>query len=329
VLDGGTLGSRKHINLPGVRVNLPSLSEKDKKDIAFAIEQDVDFVALSFVRSAADINDARAIIDAAEGHQRIIAKIENQEGVDRFEEIVDTADAIMVARGDLGVEVDIELLPVLQRMMVKRCATVGKPVIVATHLLESMLKNPMPTRAEVSDVANAVFEQADAVMLSGETATGAHPARCVQIIDRIARRIEQEQGYDFYLNRPPPQNMRENLAQSACRLADSLGSRAIVVITRRGYFGQLVASYRPKNAMIYAFTNMSTSRRKLLLSRAVIPFRMDLSKDPEKTISGAMEKLRERNLVPEDHPVVVVSDFATATGELVTGLQVRRIDKKG
>ena len=323
VLDGGKLGSRKHVNLPGVRVNLPSITKKDLEDIEFAIQQDVDFIALSFVRGVADVEEVRAIVDAAGGHQRLIAKIENQEGVSNFDEILKAGDGIMVARGDLGVEVAYEELPVLQRDMIRRCAIAGKPIIVATHLLESMIDNPLPTRAEVTDVANAVYEQADAIMLSGETAAGKYPVRCVEVLDTIARRIETVRALDFYKERPAPDSQRAHIAQGACRLADSLGARAIVVMTRRGQFGQLVASYRPKSAVIYAFTNMSTTRRKLWLIRSVVPLRMNLSSDPEKTIVNALAKLREREIIGPGEPVVVVSDVATATGDLVTSIQVR------
>jgi pyruvate kinase len=321
VLDGGTLGSRKHINLPGVRVNLPSITEKDKKDIEFAIENDLDFIALSFVRSPQDVIDAREIIQAKGGHARIIAKIENQEGVDNFEQILEVADGIMVARGDLGVEVPIEELPRIQRHIVHRCTVAGKPVIVATHLLESMIDSPTPTRAEVTDVANAVYEQADAIMLSGETATGKYPERCVQMLDRIARRVEKEPGHDFLTEREP-HGIREELARSACRLADSLNAPAIVVMTRRGMLGQMVASYRPDKAIIYAFTNMSTTRRKLWLLRSVVPFKMDFSNDPEKTIRSAFERLRQRNRVLPGDPIVVVTDVA-AGGENVSSIQIR------
>ena len=298
-------------------------SLKDLEDIEFAIQQDVDFIALSFVRGVADVEEVRAIVDAAGGHQRLIAKIENQEGVSNFDEILKAADGIMVARGDLGVEVAYEELPVLQRDMIRRCAIAGKPIIVATHLLESMIDNPLPTRAEVTDVANAVYEQADAIMLSGETAAGKYPVRCVEVLDTIARRIETVRALDFYKERPAPDSQRAHIAQGACRLADSLGARAIVVMTRRGQFGQLVASYRPKSAVIYAFTNMSTTRRKLWLIRSVVPLRMNLSSDPEKTIVNALAKLREREIIGPGEPVVVVSDVATATGDLVTSIQVR------
>ncbi|MBC7173309.1 MAG: pyruvate kinase [Polyangiaceae bacterium] len=324
VVDGGTLGSRKHVNLPGVRVNLPSITAKDRQDIAFAIENELDFIALSFVRRAEDVLEAREIVDTAGGHQRIVAKIENHEGVDNFEGILGVTDAIMIARGDLGVEVPFEELPVLQREMVRLAAIAGKPIIVATHLLESMIQHPMPTRAEVTDVANAVYEQADAIMLSGETATGKHPVRCVEVMDTIARRIEGSRSLEFFKQRPRPETGREHLAQSACRLADSIEAKAIAVITRRGLFGELVASYRPTHSVIYAFTNMSNVRRKLWLNRAVVPFRIEFSNDAEKTIQTALKKLRADGGVPAGEKVVVVSDVPTANGA-VTSIQVRTL----
>ncbi|MCB1325184.1 MAG: pyruvate kinase [Spirochaetales bacterium] len=324
VLEGGTLGSRKHINLPGVRVKLPSITDKDRRDIQFAVEQDLDFVALSFARSADDILTARKLIEDAGGHARIIAKIENQEGLDNFEGICEVADAIMIARGDLGVEIPLEDLPVIQRHLVQSCARIGRPVIVATHLLESMIQNPMPTRAEVTDVSNAIYEQADAIMLSGETAAGKYPEKCVQVLDRIARRIEKESGLGFHTLHEP-ENTRDELARSACRLADALKAPAIVVITRRGVLAHQVASYRPAHSIIYAFTNMSSTRRKLWLVRSVVPFMLDFSKDPEKTIRMAFRKLRQRNRVLIGDQIVVVSDVA-AGGEHITSIQVRVFD---
>ncbi len=324
VLDGGTLGSRKHINLPGVRVNLPSISEQDKSDIRFGLEHDVDFLAVSFVRSAEALREARRVILEAGGHHaRLIAKIENQEGIDHLDEIIAESDGVMVARGDLGVEVPFAELPAAQRTMVRKCAIAGKPVIVATHLLESMIEHPMPTRAEVSDVANAVYEQTDAIMLSGETATGLHPVRCVEVLDQIARRTEKEEGLGFHTLRTP-ETVREQLANSACRLADSLGAPAIVVITRTGRLGQLVSSFRPRSAIIYAFTNVSTARRALWLSRSVVPFEMALSDEPEHTVVDAFARLRAHDrLVPGD-AIVVVSDVATSRGD-VTAIQVRTV----
>lgn len=320
VLDGGRLGSRKHINLPGIRVNLPSITEKDRRDIQFAMKHELDFIALSFVRSPTDVLEARELVGDA--NMKLIAKIENQEGVDNFAEILKVADGIMVARGDLGVEVDFRELPVIQRRIVRDCARAGKPVIVATHLLESMRDAPMPTRAEVTDVATAVYEQADAIMLSGETASGKYPVRCIEVMDGIAKRIEREPGLDFHLARIPD-GAREEVARAACRVADSLRAPAIVVITRRGLLGQLVASNRPQSAIIYAFTNMSNVRRKLWLNRSVVPFVIDFSKNPEKTIQTALEKLAQRNRVLPGDPVVVITDV-TSTGVSFPSIQVRR-----
>ncbi len=325
VLDGGVLGSRRHINLPGVRINLPSISEQDVADLRFAVEHDVDFLAVSFVRSAEAVRDARRIIAEAGGHpMRIVAKIENQEGLDNLDEIIAETDGVMVARGDLGVEVEYALLPVAQRDMVRRCTIAGKPVIVATHLLESMIDNPMPTRAEVTDVANAVYEQVDAVMLSGETATGKYPVRCVSVLDRIARRIEKERGLELHRDREP-QSIREQLARSACLLADSLGSRAIVVITMRGLLGQLVSSFRPRGAIIYAFTTTDTVRRRLWLSRAVVPFTLDLTEEPEQAVLHAVERLRAHDRLVSGEPVVIVANVATSHGH-VNAIQVRTME---
>jgi pyruvate kinase len=325
VIDGGMLGSRRHVNLPGIRVKLPSITDKDRRDIAFGLAHGVDFIAPSFVRSAGDVREVRGILDDARSSARIIAKIENQEGVDNFDEILNAADGVMVARGDLGVEVPIRELPVLQRRIVRACALSGKPVIVATHLLESMISNALPTRAEVTDVANAVFEQADALMLSGETGAGEHPVRCVQVLDDITRRIEKEPGLGFSAERTA-QTPREELARSASRLADSLKSRAIVVITRRGRLAQLVASYRPKSAIIYAFTNMSSARRKLWLVRSVVPMMTRLSRDPERTVQHALDRLKQRNRLLPGDPIVVVSDVLAGLKK-IPSIQVRRFEE--
>jgi pyruvate kinase len=323
VLDGGTLGSRRHVNLPGVRVQLPSITQKDHEDIAFGVRHNVDFIAPSFVRAADDVIEVRRILDQAKSSARIIAKIENREGVDNFEAILAVADGIMVARGDLGVEVPIRELPVIQRRIVRACARAGKPVIVATHLLESMIKHPLPTRAEVTDVANAVYEQADALMLSGETSAGDYPVRCVQVLDDIARHIEKEPGLDSEDRRA--ETPREELARAAARLADSLEARAIVVITRRGRLAQLVAGYRPKTAIVYAFTNMSSVRRKLWLLRSVVPMMTRLSRDPERTIAHAFKRLKQRNRALAGDPIVVVSDVL-AGAHKVSSVQVRQFE---
>ncbi|MDB6032181.1 MAG: pykF, partial [Verrucomicrobiales bacterium] len=197
VLTPGVLGSRRHINLPGVRVSLPALTAKDLKDIDVGLELNVDYVALSFVREAKDLMQLRAVLSKSAQPPQMIAKIEDQQALNNLTEIIQQADGIMVARGDLGIEIPYEELPIVQRKIVKACHRVGKPVIVATHMLESMIENPLPTRAEVTDVANAVFEQADAIMLSGETTVGKYPLKCIEVFDRIAQRIERSGGAGY------------------------------------------------------------------------------------------------------------------------------------
>ena len=204
VLDGGILGSKKHVNLPGIRVNLPAITQKDKEDILFALDRELDYIALSFVREASDVLQLRQLILEHKPEKastiKIIAKIEDQQGVKNLEEIIKVSDGIMVARGDLGVEIDLAELPNTQRLIVRLCAEYGKRVIVATHLLESMIENPIPTRAEVTDVANAVYEEADAIMLSGETTIGKHPLRCIKQLDAIARATEVKSVRGFIKN---------------------------------------------------------------------------------------------------------------------------------
>src|SRR5450759_4700782 len=198
VLTAGKLGSRRHINLPGVKVSLPALTAKDIKDVRLGLEVGVDLIALSFVREARDLLQLKELFEPGKFHPLVIAKIEDQQAVTNLESIVQEADGIMVARGDLGIEIPYEELPIVQRRIVKTCLRVGKPVIVATHMLESMIESPMPTRAEVTDVANAVFEQADAIMLSGETTVGKYPLKCIEVFDRIARRIERSGGANYF-----------------------------------------------------------------------------------------------------------------------------------
>jgi pyruvate kinase len=323
VLDGGKLGSRKHINLPGIRVNMPSITPKDHKDILFGLSEDIDFVALSFVRTAEDVLQCRKIIEENGGHAQIIAKIEDQEGVRNLDEIVKVADGVMVARGDLGVEVELEELPIIQRRIIRQCLIAGKRVIVATHLLESMIENPTPTRAEVTDVANAVYEGADAIMLSGETTVGKHPVRCVEMMHKISMRMETL-GEAGYSDQKIPADQKEEMAKSAARLADNLGSPAIVVITRRGITANNLSSFRPKSAIIHAFTNMTSVRRKLWLNRGVIPYRIDFSSDPEKTIQLAIETLRKNGSVSPGDKVVVLSDVIAGSGRVET-IQIRDV----
>src|SRR5438132_1267568 len=230
VMTPGTLGSRRHINLPGVRVNLPPLTKKDIADVGLGIELGVDFVALSFVREASDIAELRRLLQGKKSTARIVAKIEDQAAVHSIDAIINAADIIMVARGDLGIECPMEELPIIQRRIVKMSVRLGKPVVVATHMLESMILNPIPTRAEITDVANAVFEQADAIMLSGETSVGRYPVECVQVLHRVALRIERSGGAG-YAKGALLEDVRQKTVASAVVLANSLQDSKLIVFT--------------------------------------------------------------------------------------------------
>ena len=322
VLDGGLLKSRRHVNLPGIRVNLPAITQKDTKDILFGLERDVDFIALSFVREAADLQQLKALMGDKVGRVKIIAKIEDQEGVRNLEEIVKEADGIMVARGDLGVEINLEDLPNVQRRIVQLCAEYGKRVIVATHLLESMIHNPHPTRAEVTDVANAIYEEVDAVMLSGETTVGKYPVRCVEHLRKIALKSETIPGLQF-AKRLRNKGNKQQLAAAAVQLAEGVKAKGIVVITRRGLMADLVANCRPFSTNIYAFTNMSQPRRTMMLNRGVFSFRIDFSSDPEKTLQTAFRILKDREQFQVGDKVVIISDVLAQ--QRVDSIQIREV----
>ncbi len=322
VVDGGTLGSRKHVNLPGVRVNLPAITQKDREDIKFGIEHDVDFIALSFVRSADDVRELREILGKKQNTIKIIAKIEDQEGVTNVHDIVRLADGVMVARGDLGIETDIADLPNVQRRIVHASAQWGRRCIVATHLLESMIDNPIPTRAEVTDVANAIYEGVDAVMLSGETSIGQYPVRCVEQLSAIATKTERYPGLGYEQDLVISDD-KQHVAVHAVALAESLGAEGIVVVTRRGLTADYVTNARPANVPIYAFTNHSQTRRRLALNRAVLAHRTAFSSDPEKTLQRAFDVLRKREGLDDDAKLVVISDVLADLKS--DAIQIRRL----
>ena len=324
VLDGGILGSKKHVNLPGIRVNLPAITQKDKEDILFALDRELDYIALSFVREASDVLQLRQLILEHKPEKastiKIIAKIEDQQGVNNLEEIIKVSDGIMVARGDLGVEIDLAELPNTQRLIVRLCAEYGKRVIVATHLLESMIENPIPTRAEVTDVANAVYEEADAIMLSGETTIGKHPLRCIKQLDAIARATEVKSGLGFTKNLIKNTD-KEHLAATAVELAESLFAKAIVVVTRHGTMANYVTNCHPKRSPIFAFTNIGVTRRNMTLNRYVYPFKIEFSKDPEETMARAFAELKLKSGFKTGDKVVVVSDLLIDLDSV--GIQIR------
>src|SRR5437773_951499 len=284
VLTEGTLGSRRHINLPGVKVSLPALTAKDLADVEVGLQVGVDYIALSFVREAKDIRQLKAVVERRQHRPLIIAKIEDQQAVKNLQEIVAETDGVMVARGDLGIEVPYEELPIIQRKIVKTCLRVGKPVIVATHMLESMIDNPMPTRAEVTDVANAVFEQTDAIMLSGETTVGKYPVKCVEVFERTAPRIERSGGANFY-EQAELTSPRQKMVKSAVVMANELRADAILVFTMRGNMARHTAWMRPRFSPVYAICENRMVADLLTLNWAVTPLIIPFDHErPERTI---------------------------------------------
>jgi pyruvate kinase len=321
VMTPGTLGSRRHINLPGVRVNLPPLTKKDIADVTLGADLGVDFVALSFVREATDIEELRKLLKQRRSRACIMAKIEDQSAVHSLDEIIRAADAVMVARGDLGIECPMEELPIIQRRVVKMSIRLGKPVVVATHLLESMISNPIPTRAEITDVANAVFEQADAIMLSGETSIGRYPVECVQILDRVALRIERSGGAGYGKN-ALLEDERQKTVASAVVLANSLKKAKLIVFTRHGAMGRNVSNLRPEHAPVFAFTPTEDVRRQLAICWGLLAARIDFTEDPNATIETAEKYLHEKNLAKPGDQLVIISDIL-AEGSRFDCVQLR------
>jgi pyruvate kinase len=322
VLTQGTLGSRRHINLPGVKVSLPALTAKDIADVQLGLELGVDFIALSFVREARDLMQLRELFPKAKPPPLVVAKIEDQEALENLEEIVREADGVMVARGDLGIEVPYEELPIVQRRIVKLCLRLGRPVIVATHMLESMIGAPMPTRAEVTDVANAVFEQADAIMLSGETTVGKYPLQCVEVFDKIARRIERSGSAKFFddaeLTTP-----RQKLVKSAVLMANELKAEAILVFTRQGHMARHTSWLRPRHSPIYAMCPADHVARGLTLSWGVTPFVVPFDMiNPENTIVTALKMLVEQGRLHEGNTVVIIG-LIMVGDQIVDAVQMR------
>ncbi|MCO5051954.1 MAG: pyruvate kinase [Verrucomicrobiae bacterium] len=325
VLTAGTLGSRRHINLPGVKVSLPALTTKDIADVKLGLELGVDFIALSFVRKVEDLRELKKQFPARGAQPQVIAKIEDQEAIANLEAIITEADGVMVARGDLGIEIPYEELPIVQRRIVKTCLRHGKPVIVATHMLESMIKMPMPTRAEVTDVANAVYEQADAIMLSGETTVGKYPVKCVQVFDRIARRIERSGGANFHELAALTQ-VRQKIVKSAVVMANELRAEAILVFTRHGSMARYASWMRPRFSVIYALCAQAEVARHLSLNWGITPVVIPFDViNPQNTIEAALRHLRERDWLQTGQTAVIIG--STLSGDqIIDAVQMRVVE---
>ena len=312
VLDGGTLGSKRHVNLPGVRVDLPSITKKDRKDISFAIKHNVSFIALSFVRSANDIVTLRSILKRKKSQIKIIAKIENQEGLDNIHEITQAADMVMVARGDLGIETDLADLPNIQRRIMYASAKWGRRSIVAPHLLESMINNPTPTRAEVTDVANAIYEGSDAVMLSGETSIGKYPIQCIKMIKKIASKTEHFRtlGYEKFLQ---DDSDWQNIAKGARDLASRVNADAIVIITRSGQTANVVSNTKPFRMPIFAFTNNKDTFHQLSLVGGMQPRFIKSITNQSRTISRIKSILNSEKKAKKSLKFVLIAGIYSAS----------------
>ncbi len=323
VLTRAILGSRRHINLPGVHVNLPSLTRKDLADVSLGVEIGADFIGLSFVREKSDIEQLRNLLLRKKNKAEIVAKIEDQLAVRSIDKMIESTDVIMVARGDLGIECPMEELPIIQRRIVKNCLRLGKPVIIATQLLESMITNPLPTRAEITDVANAVFEQADALMLSGETTIGRYPVECVEILRRVAVRTERSGGAGYAEN-ALLENIRQKMVASAVTLANSLHDSKLIVFTLQGRMARYASNLRPQRAPIFAFTPSEEVYRQLALYWGTFPARVDFSGGPDRAIAAAEKFLRKnRWATPGDH-MVIISDVRMGRA-LVDSIQLRMV----
>ena len=310
VVNGGTLSANKSINIPGVHIHLPALTEQDISDIRFGIENDFDFIAASFVRQAEDVNAIREVLRSYGGDSvQIIAKIENQEGVDNIDAILAVADGVMVARGDLGVEIPAAKVPILQKQIIRKCLRAGKPVITATQMLDSMMRNPRPTRAEVSDVANAVFDGTSCVMLSGETAGGQYPVEALTSMVSIVSEAEASIDYwsRFQTNRPTTSpNVNDAITHSCCLTARDLNAAAIVTATHSGHTARMISRFRPA-CPIAALTVREKVRRQMAISWNVLPLLTGEVTSTDRIISLSAEIAAKEGLVKSGDTIVITA----------------------
>ena len=305
VINGGLLGEHKGINLPGVKLKIPAVTTKDHQDLIFALNQGANFIAVSFVRDAKDVMQAKKAILNAKHDIPVIAKLEKPEAIEHLDEILNVSDAVMVARGDLGVEMSPEKVPVVQKQIIARACEARRPVITATQMLESMTHNPRPTRAEASDVANAVFDGSDALMLSAETASGAYPLEAVQMMDRIIREAETNNSHVL---RPSPAqfNIAETASELICHASEELHMKVIAVFTETGSTARLVSKHRPRRPII-AFSTIQETRRRMSLNWGVLPRTIGKVQDIEELIQVAETRLLEEGMVKPGDVVGIVA----------------------
>lgn len=315
VANGGELGEKKGVNVPNVRVKLPAITEKDKQDVIFGIQQDIDFIAASFIRNAAGIKEIRKILHEHHAEQiSIIAKIENAEGVENIDEIIAAADGIMVARGDLGVEIPAQEVPYIQKLIIKKCNENYKPVITATQMLDSMIRNPRPTRAEVTDVANAVYDGTDAVMLSGETAMGKYPVDALKMMVSIALETEMHLDYAGYRQRKVTEQNMKNVSNAVCfasvSTAHDLDADVIIAPSITGFTTQMLSKWRPGARIIGMSPSMATVRQ-MQLQWGVVPVWSRRAESTDELIENSVEELKDRGLVEEGELAVITAGVVT------------------
>lgn len=310
VLNGGKISDRKGVNVPGVRLSMPYISEKDRADIVFGVQTGFDFIAASFARCAKDILEIRKLLEEQGNHTiRIIAKIENAEGIANIDEILRVSDGIMVARGDMGVEIPFEDVPVLQKLLIKKCYAAGKMVITATQMLESMIHNPRPTRAETADVANAIYDGTSAIMLSGETAAGNYPVEAVKTMAQIAERTENDINYRRrFMERSDDRlpDVTNAISHATCTTAYDLGAAAIITVTWSGTTARMISKYRP-DIPILACAHLDSTYYQLALSWGVIPLKAEIKENTDDLLQHAVEKAKEAGYVKDGDIVVITA----------------------
>lgn len=327
VVNGGELKSKRGINVPNITINIPSVTSKDIEDLMFGIRLGVDFIAVSFVRKAADVLQVKNILEASRVNIPVIAKIEKHEAIENIDDIVLAADGVMVARGDLGVEIPLEEVPILQKIIIEKCNRLGKPVITATQMLDSMIRNPRPTRAEVSDVANAIFDGTDAIMLSGETAVGDYPTEAVLTMSRIAEYTESQLKYSDMLRRRAEfstNSPTDAIGYATCEIAQRLGAKAIITSTQSGYTARMVAKYRPSQPII-AVTPDERVQRRLLILWGVSPLLTRIYNTTDEMIEASVQASLDAGLIRKGDTVILTGGIPVGIGGTTNFLKVHQI----
>ncbi|KRL99469.1 pyruvate kinase [Liquorilactobacillus satsumensis] len=330
VLNAGVLGSRKGVNAPGVSINLPGITEKDSSDIRFGLDNEINFIAASFVRKPQDVLDIRKLLEEKNmEHVQIFPKIESQEGIDNFDEIIKVSDGLMVARGDMGVEIPAENVPLVQKTLIKKCNALGKPVITATQMLDSMQENPRPTRAEASDVANAVFDGTDATMLSGESANGDYPVESVATMARIDIKAENalRQHSTFSINDFDKTDVTEAIGRAVAETADNLGIKTIVAATKSGHTARMISKYRP-DADILAVTFDDRTRRGLAVNWGVYPVMAEAPASTDEMFTLATEKAKEAGFAKEGDLILITAGVPVGEKGTTNVMKIQLIGTK-